>query len=128
MPAEAGNVRVAHQIFAVLVMRARVHRQAHVVQQRAEFQRHALARRQLVHRRELIEELRGQTPHLLAMRGVGVHARGEAARLLAQRFGAFVVRGGRSEMRGRQIVQDAFAHAHARHHQSVGRPAIRRAW
>ena len=116
MAAQTGDVRVAHQVFAVLMVIARIHREADFVQERAQFQRHALAGRQSVHRCELVEELRRQAPHVFAMRCLRVHPRRKSACLLPQALGAFVMRGRRSEMRRRQIVQDTFANPHAGHH------------
>ena len=83
MLAERGNIGVAHDVFAMLMVPARIHRDAHFVQKRGQFQRDPLRRGKLVKRRQLIEKLRRQPPHVFAMSRVGVHPRGKPARLLA---------------------------------------------
>ncbi len=65
-------------------------------------------------RRQLIEKLRRQPPHVFAMAGIGVHPRGKAARLLPQGFGALIMSARRAKMRRGQFVQDSLANAHAR--------------
>jgi hypothetical protein len=114
VPAQAGEIGVAHQVFSVLVVSARVYGVADVVQQRSQFERYALSGREFVRRSELMEQLRGQTPHVFAMGGVGVHARGKPPRLLAQRFGPFIVRRSRAEVGRRQVMQNSLAHADTR--------------
>ena len=72
-----------------------------------------------MHGRQLIEELRRHAADLLAMPGIGVHASGKTAGLLAQRFGALVVGAGRPEVGRREFVQHALANAHAWNDQLV---------
>lgn len=81
MFAQAGNISMAHEIFAMFMMSARIHRKAHIVQERSQFERDSLRGGKFVNRRQLIEKLRCQPPHMFTMTGVGVHSRGEAARL-----------------------------------------------
>ena len=67
MFAEAGDIRVAHEVLAVLMVPAHIHCEAHIVQQRPQFERYALRGSHFVQRSQLIEELSGQPPHVFAM-------------------------------------------------------------
>jgi hypothetical protein len=78
-------------------------------------ERYAQSRREIVHRRKLIEQLRREAPHLFAVSGIGMQSRGEAASLLAQAFGPLIICRRWTEMRRGEIVQDAFADADRRH-------------
>src|SRR5262245_21924768 len=73
--AQAGNVGVAYQVFAMLVVCPGVHGQSHVMQQCSELQRHTLPRREFMNRSQLVEELDSETPDMLAVRSLGMHAR-----------------------------------------------------
>ncbi len=70
MLAQAGNIRMANQVFAVLVVPARIHRHADIMQKSAEFQRDALRGGKFVNWRQLIEKLGRQAAHMFAMPGI----------------------------------------------------------
>src|SRR6202050_5397357 len=81
--AQTGNISITDQIFSVPMVGLAINEMAHVMQQRANFQKETQIRSHFMNRTELVEQRKSEPSDLLRMILIVIQAAGEPYGVLA---------------------------------------------